>query len=121
MPLVQAATTVDCADVAAVSSFWAAALGRPVEGEPGNPYFARIPATGPGEVAWLFVAVPEPKTVKNRMHVDFTSTDRTTEVARLMALGAVMIGEYDEWGVRWTILRDVEGNEFCVADPQGHA
>jgi hypothetical protein len=35
-------------------------------------------------------------------------------VERLLGLGATKVGEYDEYGTRWTTLRDVEGNEFCV-------
>jgi hypothetical protein len=37
-------------------------------------------------------------------------------VARLLALGAIRIGDDDEWGAVWTTLADVEGNEFCVGD-----
>lgn len=116
MTLSQAATTLDCSDVAAVAAFWSAALDRPIA--PGaSPYFAML-APGPaGEVPWLFLAVPEPKTAKNRMHVDFHSTDRPADVERLLALGAVHVADHDEWGTRWTTLQDVEGNEFCIADP----
>lgn len=115
MSLTQAATTIDCTSVAAVSAFWSAALGRPIAPE-ANDFFAMIPPTGPGELAWLFLAVPEPKTAKNRMHADFHSSDRQADVERLLALGAEKVGDYDEWGASWTTLRDVEGNEFCVAD-----
>lgn len=116
MSLSQAATTLDCGDVAAVSTFWAQALGRPVA--PGaSPYFAMIAAGPAGELPWLFLAVPEGKTAKNRMHVDFHSTDRPGDVARLLALGATHLADHDEWGTRWTTLQDVEGNEFCIADP----
>lgn len=116
MTLSHAAITLDCTDVAKVVAFWSAALGRPVAPK-ASQYFAMLEPTGPTEVPWLFLAVPEGKTAKNRMHVDFHSTDRPTEVARLVELGAQWVGDYDEWGTHWTTLRDVEGNEFCVADP----
>ena len=65
--------------------------------------------------------VPEGKTAKNRMHADFVSDDRAADVERLIGLGASKIGDHDEYGISWTTLADVEGNEFCVADPApGH-
>ena len=63
----------------------------------------------------LFLRVPERKAAKNRVHLDLHADDREAEVARLEALGATRHGEHDEFGVRWTVLADVEGNEFCVA------
>lgn len=120
MTIIQKATTLDCTDVRAVSGFWSAALGRPIE--PGaSPYFARIPASESGLPAWMFLMVPEGKTAKNRMHADFVSDDRAADVERLIGLGASKIGDHDEYGISWTTLADVEGNEFCVADPApGH-
>jgi hypothetical protein len=53
------------------------------------------------------------------MHVDFHSDDRGADVERLLALGAHRVGDYDEWGTNWTTLRDVEGNEFCIAQAKG--
>ncbi len=119
MGLRQVNTTVDCTDVARVSRFWSAALERPIAPE-ANEFFAMIPPAEPGGTSWLFVAVPEGKTAKNRWHVDFTSDDHEGEVARLVELGAERAGDHDEWGLRWSTLRDVEGNEFCVADAGGH-
>lgn len=115
MSLTQAALTIDCTDVARVSGFWSAALGRPIAPE-ASEFFAIIPPTGPEGLSWLFIAVPEPKTAKNRMHPDFHSTDRQADIERLLDLGAERVGDYDEWGTAWTTLRDVEGNEFCVAE-----
>lgn len=113
-----ATVTIDCADAAESAAFWSAALDRPIANG-ANRYFAQLPG-GPGRLAWLFVAVPEPKTVKNRVHVDFTSPDRDAEVARLVGLGATELARHDEYGMSWTTLRDPHGNEFCVADEGGH-
>ncbi len=66
-------------------------------------------------MAWFFLRVPEPKVAKNRLHVDLKATDRSAEVARLQGLGATVIAEHDEGGTQWTVLHDLEGNEFCVA------
>ena len=64
---------------------------------------------------WLFAKVPEPKRAKNRMHVDLAAADHEAEVVRLVGLGATRVADVDEWGYRWTVLQDPEGNEFCVA------
>ncbi|MCS0639072.1 hypothetical protein NX801_26200 [Streptomyces sp. LP05-1] len=65
----------------------------------------------------LFIQVPEPKTVKNRLHMDLHpgAGKREAEVARLVALGASVLREVDEPGGRWTVLSDIERNEFCVS------
>ncbi len=108
--------TFDCVDAARLARFWADALGRPVD-EDAQPFFASIgfPAQ-PGQQALLFLQVPEGKTTKNRMHIDLTASgDRAAEVARLVGLGATEVGDHDEWGHRWTVMNDPEGNEFCVA------
>ncbi len=61
----------------------------------------------------LFVPVEEPKTVKNRLHLDFRPDDRDAEVERLLGLGATRadVGQGDQ---SWIVLADPEGNEFCV-------
>jgi hypothetical protein len=63
----------------------------------------------------VFVPVPEPKTVKNRTHLDLWAIDRTQEeeVAWLESHGArrVDIGQHD---VPWVVMADPEGNEFCI-------
>jgi hypothetical protein len=64
--------------------------------------------------------VSEPKTAKLRVHLDvapFSNDDHSAEVARLRAVGAepIDIGQGD---VRWIVLTDPEGNEFCVLTPR---
>ena len=65
----------------------------------------------------LFVRVPEPKTVKNRVHLDLhpPAGTRDAEVERLTGLGARVLYEHDEMDGRWVTLADPEGNEFCIA------
>jgi hypothetical protein len=60
--------------------------------------------------------VPEPRTGKNRVHVDLTGSRRATEVPRLVELGATVIDERQMPGLTWTVLTDPEGNEFCIGD-----
>jgi predicted enzyme related to lactoylglutathione lyase len=115
-----AEVVIDCAEHGAVVAFWAAALGwerRPVNEQ----YVSLVPpdeqrvAAGPGPVPILFQKVPEPKTVKNRVHLDFRAPDMATEVARLVTLGATVTAERCLGDFCWTVLTDPEGNEFCVA------
>jgi predicted enzyme related to lactoylglutathione lyase len=106
--------TVDCDDVERVARFWAAVLDRKL-GDQLSPYFASLPAREPGEPAWLFCKVPEPKTAKNRFHVDLTAADRDAEVARMVELGAARVEERSEYGMSWVVMTDPEGNEYCVA------
>ncbi|HJE61522.1 MAG TPA: hypothetical protein K8V84_23890 [Nocardiopsis listeri] len=64
----------------------------------------------------LFQQVPEPKTVKNRMHLDLRTApgERDAEVARLEGLGAVSVAVVEEPGASHVRMRDPEGNEFDV-------
>ena len=109
--------TFDCANPAALAAFWSAVTGRPVDESP-NEYVAAIgmwPRVK-DDMAFLFLAVPEPKTAKNRLHLDLETDDRAAEVARLVELGATHVADHDEWGIFWSVLTDPEGNEFCIAD-----
>ena len=64
----------------------------------------------------LFLKVPEPKTVKNRMHLCLRPTDRTRdeEVDRILGLGATLVDDRRKGDKGWAVLADPEGNEFCV-------
>ncbi|WEO95947.1 VOC family protein [Streptomyces sp. FXJ1.172] len=64
----------------------------------------------------LFQRVPEPKTVKNRLHLDLHAGPerRAPELARLQALGARVVREVKEPAGEWLVLTDPEGNEFCL-------
>ncbi len=65
----------------------------------------------------LFQAVPETKTVKNRVHLDLLvgPEDHDREVERLLGLGATVVGVHEGEEGRWTLLVDPEGNEFDVS------
>jgi predicted enzyme related to lactoylglutathione lyase len=104
-----ASITFDCADPIAVARFWAAVLDRTFPDDASDGYVQLA-----GEPAWSFVAVPERKTSKNRVHVDLDVADLASEVDRLVGLGASRLGDFDEQGYRWTTLADPEGNEFDV-------
>jgi predicted enzyme related to lactoylglutathione lyase len=61
-----------------------------------------------------FQRVPEPKTVKNRVHLDLRADDRRATVDRLVGLGAELVADHEIPELAWSVLRDPEGNEFCV-------
>ncbi|MEY9962128.1 putative enzyme related to lactoylglutathione lyase [Streptacidiphilus sp. MAP12-16] len=107
--------TIDCADAYALGSFWAEVLDAELaeDDHPGDP--EALLAT-PG-VGLLFITVPEPKSTKNRLHLDLRPQDRTRdeEVERLLALGATMVADLRRPdGAGWAVMADIEGNEFCV-------
>jgi predicted enzyme related to lactoylglutathione lyase len=107
------AVSIDCADAATLAEFWAAALGRPVN-EGASTAFAAIAAndvTASGPFL-MFHQVPEPKTVKNRLHFDLRSPDYAAELDHLIGLGATKLNEVVSGDNRWTTLADPEGNEF---------
>ena len=62
------------------------------------------------------MAVPEPKRVKNRLHLDLRATDFPAAVDAALALGAQRADDIYR-GPRWQVLRDPEGNEFCILAP----
>ncbi len=104
---------VDCADPHRLAAFWAAALGWQPTGRYDEVVeIAGPPGSGPSLV---FVPVPEPKTVKNRLHIDVNPAgcDQEQEVERLIGLGArrTDVGQGEQ---TWVVLADPEGNEFCV-------
>ena len=102
---------IDAADIDGLAQWWSGVLDWRKEPTDDGDVILRAPAgAGPD---WLFIAVPDDKVVKNRIHFDFTPDDQKVEVDRLLALGArhVDIGQGDE---SWVVLADPEGNEFCV-------
>lgn len=106
-----------------VGQFWAEALDWDASSE--EPGVISLEPEGfvypdPVAVCVDVLAVPEPKTVKNRVHVDLATTSAAQQeglVARLRDLGATPadVGQGD---VPWTVLADPEGNEFCVLKPR---
>jgi hypothetical protein len=116
-PLTLGQIVVDSADAAALAGFWSRLLDRPVL-EGANQFFAVIPAAEDGNFpALMFLAVPEPRQGKNRLHLDLVSADRTAAVARAVQLGARKVGDFDEYGTQWTTLADPEGNVFDIGVP----
>ena len=134
----------DAADPATLADFWTQALGYIVQPPP--PEFAswddwarameipeerwndaRAIVDPDGELPRIFIQkVPEPKTAKNRLHLDINvggghgvalderRTRVDSEVARLEAAGASSVGPVTQRDEYWVVMRDPEGNEFCI-------
>ncbi len=105
------AVVIDVSDLERIAVFWSALLGQ----EPGQP------RSGGGWLtvgtlegaAWLTLQqVPEPKMVKNRVHLDFHVDDVEEAIARIVALGGSKISEPRVGG--GVTMADPEGNEFCI-------
>ncbi len=135
--------TFDSAGPDKLADFWAAALSYikqpPPEGYADWPTFLKaqgievdvdaasaiVDPSGVGPRVY-FQKVPEPKTAKNRMHLDLNMSDTRrvgqeegrrrvdTETQRLVGLGATQIRVADERGEYWVVMADPEGNEFCI-------
>jgi hypothetical protein len=114
---------IDASDPSGLAAFWAAALGWDVgldEPDEAAVWPAGFDYPGPEAVPLVFVPVPEPKAVKNRIHLDLAtqSTAHQAElVGRLRELGAVPV-DIGQGDVPWVVLADPEGNEFCVLEPR---
>ena len=134
----------DAADPPKLAAFWGEAIGYVEEDPPDgfesweawavandvpredwDRYASRVDPDGAGP-RLFFQRVPEPKTAKNRVHLDLAVSggretpieDRRRRVAeaveRAVAAGATRVKAYDEAGQHWVVLQDPEGNEFCL-------
>ena len=106
---------LDVTDGPAAARFWAPTLGLTVEAD-GHGGSQVLRGAAPEHTVWLNV-VPEPHTVKNRVHLDLRvpEDEREAEQARLEGLGATRIGEGRQGPHAWVVMADPEGNEFCLA------
>jgi predicted enzyme related to lactoylglutathione lyase len=109
---------IDTHDLPGLARFWTQALGWQVLSEREREIVIGPDVNAP--VGICLMPVSDAKTVKNRVHVDLTTSaaDRDQEIERLLALGArrVDVGQTGEES--WTVLADPEGNEFCVVRPK---
>ena len=102
---------VDSVDPARIAAWWAERTGGTVGTRAGTSFAWVEGAAGFPYMFWVFTAVPEPKTAKNRVHWDVRLVDGTLD--SLVAAGATMLREQDD-DIGWWVMADPEGNEFCV-------
>ena len=108
---------VDSTDPSAAATFWEKALGWRRTHDSADEVALEPPSGSPEEGVSpdiLFLRVPEPKAVKNRLHIDLRPDDQAAEVARLEELGATRTSVGQGEGVTWVVMTDPDGNEFCV-------
>ena len=109
-----AVIAIDAIRPRVVADFWCAVLGWKIVEEDSD-----IISIAPRENSWPsidVIAVPEGKTVKNRLHFDLRADGVSTaeELERLLALGARRMDVGQGPDVSWVVLGDPEGNEFCL-------
>lgn len=106
---------IDCADAYELARFWSGVTGRPIDPED-KPGDEETDVMLPEGHLLHFNEVPDPKTIKNRVHLCLRpQTSCGEEVERLLGLGATLVADHrkpDGWG--WVVLADPEGNEFCI-------
>lgn len=105
-----------------LAAFWAETLSWDLEANPWDGALNHVQRPG-GDLYLEFISTDEIKTVKNRLHFGLCATDLDAEVARLESLGATHAWEELFWGktndYRNVVMRDPEGNEFCIGTPGG--
>ena len=114
MPSRIATIAIDAVRPRVVADFWCQVLGwRVLEEDAGIVSIAAVDGAGP---TIDVLAVPETKTVKNRLHLDLRADGVSTseELERLLDLGARRADVGQAPDVSWVVLRDPEGNEFCL-------
>ena len=110
----QRMVVIDCADPKRLATFWHELTGAPIHAR--LPEWWSLQAPAPDALRIGFQRVPEPKTGKNRVHLDFDVDDLEEATSAAESLGARRSGgivEEDE-GQRFQVMLDPEGNEFCL-------
>jgi hypothetical protein len=108
---------MDCAHPATLARFWSEVLGFEIDAEGDDPEVVCLNPPAGSPRLWL-VRVPEPKTVKNRVHLDINLQD-PDGLDNLLALGATLLHPFGSIpGASWAVLADPEGNEFCAFPPK---
>lgn len=114
---------IDCPDPERLAAFWAEILGVEIESRLGSPpQFVNLGRQSPDAPHVSFQRVPEPKTVKNRVHLDIVVGDVALATSRIELLGERRRrpeADFTEYGYSWRTMADPEGNEFClIYEPQ---
>jgi catechol 2,3-dioxygenase-like lactoylglutathione lyase family enzyme len=115
VPVRIGSVVVDCNDFAGMLAFWREALGY-VAREPAEDGWVILRDPACANVNLSLQQVPEPRSGKNRLHLDLYTDDQAVEVERLLAIGATRHPRDPEPDDDFVVLEDPEGNLFCVVD-----
>ena len=105
------AITMDVNDLETCAKFWSQVLGTEILYQ--NEKYLRLGHKGERPTL-LLQKVPEPHEVKNRVHIDLDVADLDAAVRRVQELGGNKLRELNKYGIKWAVMADPDGNEFCL-------
>ena len=109
---------IDCAEPYELARFWGSVFATDIDAVEEEPARYVDLHARPGLPVLRFQRVPEPKTVKNRLHLDIEVASLDDAVVRIEALGGRPVQPRDtDYGVHYRVMADPEGNEFCLIQP----
>jgi Glyoxalase-like domain len=103
---------IDCHNALQLAQFWVDLLGGSLETDDEGDAFVRAPG-----IRLDFLNVPDEKVGKNRLHIDIVASDVVAATQQAVDLGATIANDVHD-GARWQVMRDPEGNEFCILPPE---
>lgn len=110
---------LDACDVQALTEFWRDAAGYEID-QKGYPYWSVLISEDSSTPRIIIVQVPEGKSNKNRLHMEFDVEDLEMESDRLVTLGATRVTKREFGDTHWIVMEDPEGNEFCLLKEHQH-
>lgn len=116
-----AAVVINAVDPERVADFWKALLD--VGERHRSPGFVWLERQPGASLSIAIQQVADPTEGRNRLHIDFGSSDATATRSRVLELDGEELEQHEIEGFQWTVFADPEGNEFCVAqaDPDDYA
>jgi len=107
------AIVLDVNDLESCAGFWSEVLGKEISFKTDK--YCRIGA-GDDPPSLLLQKVPEQHEHKNRAHIDLDIKNIESAVQRVVDLGGTKLDEISEYGIRWAVMADPDGNEFCLVE-----
>ena len=105
------AITMDVNDLETGARFWSRVLGVGILFQ--DEKYLRLGQKGEHPTL-LLQKVPEPNKVKNRVHIDLDVPNLDAAIGRIQELGGNKLRELNEYGIKWAVMTDPDGNEFCL-------
>ena len=106
---------INVVDIDRAQEFWSAVLGvAPARSIPG--FFVWLQPQHPGGVSVALQKAFDPKTSRNRVHLDIGVDDLDAAQTRIEELGGSLVETHNMGDFTWRVMGDPEGNEFCIAD-----